>query len=122
MSPTAKWMFRNVGAMCEGKNFQESLPAVRKVIDTFVDPGMLAERTVSMTKTFNMSKGDSVEIPAGFFRGGDDLFIGLGWDCRGSLDLDASVHVVNRNNELMKTIYYGAFNPNPQPELCLPRR
>jgi hypothetical protein len=67
------WMFRNVGTMCSGTNFQESMPDIRKVIDQLVDPGMLSERQLSMTKTFNMSKGDALEIPADLFRAGDDF-------------------------------------------------
>jgi len=107
MDPKSKWMFRNVGEMCGGTNFAESMPNVRKVIDTFVDPGMLGERTASMDKTFKMSKGDSVEIPAGFFRGGDDLFIGLGWDCSRNFDLDASILVADKQNRSIYTVYYG---------------
>jgi hypothetical protein len=49
------------------------MPDIRKVIDQLVDPGMLSERQLSMTKTFNMSKGDALEIPADLFRAGDDF-------------------------------------------------
>ncbi|GMH74419.1 hypothetical protein TrRE_jg9905, partial [Triparma retinervis] len=107
MTATSPWKFRNVGKMCGGKNFQESMPHIREVIDTFVDPGLLLERTASMTgKAFKMSKGDSLEIPAGLFRHGDDFFIGLGWTCRGDLDLDASVLIVDDKDRLIRTVNF----------------
>jgi stress response protein SCP2 len=101
------WMFRSVGEMCDGKNFQESMPSIRKVIDTFVNPGLLAERQLSMTKSFSMAKGDAVEIPRDLFRGGDDLFIGLGWDAPGGVDLDASVICLKKNGAYYGAVFYG---------------
>jgi tellurium resistance protein TerZ len=107
MDPNSKWMFRNIGEMCTGTNFQESLPAVRKAVDSFIDPGLAAERTASMTKTFKMNKGDSIDIPADLFRGGDDLFIGLGWTCPGNLDLDAGILVMDENDKHITTVNFG---------------
>jgi len=85
-NPQSEWMFRNVGEMTSGVNFQESFPAVRRAIDAFVDPELVKERTAGPGKSFEMRKGDSVEIPKNLFRGGDDLFIGLGWTARGNFE------------------------------------
>ena len=83
------------------------MPSIRKVVDGFVDPGLLQERTCSMTgKTFNMKKGDSIEIPKDLFRRGDDFYIGLGWTARGGLDLDASILCVDDKDALVKTVNF----------------
>ena len=47
------WMLRAVGTMADGRNFQESMPAIRKVIDTLIDPGLRGERVLSMDKVLD---------------------------------------------------------------------
>ena len=85
----------------------ESMPAIRGIVDTFVDPGMILERTLTLTgKTFNMKKGDEVEIPGELFKNGDDIFIGLGWEAPGGLDLDASILLGDGIGGLVSTVYF----------------
>ena len=102
-----QWKFRNTSVFCKGKNFIESMPSIRAIVDNFVDPGMILERTLSLTgKTFNMQKGDEVEIPADLFKSGDDIFIGLGWEAPGGLDLDASVIITDGAGGKINVVYF----------------
>lgn len=41
------WLFRNVGKMCGGTNFVESMPEIKAVTNQFIDPGLLEERTLT---------------------------------------------------------------------------
>ena len=84
-----------------GVTFVESLQDIRKIVDTIldVDEGLQSERTLNMEKNFNMKKGDAYILPESIFRGGDDLFIGLGWECEGAVDLDASILAIYKPNE-----------------------
>ena len=54
-----------------------------------------------------MKKGDEVEIPADLFKNGDDIFIGLGWEAPGGLDLDASVILGDGVGGFVSTVYFG---------------
>ncbi|GMH77942.1 hypothetical protein TL16_g07593 [Triparma laevis f. inornata] len=101
------WLFRNVGKMCGGTNFVESMPEIKAVTNQFIDPGLLEERTLTVnSKSFNMKKGDSVEIPADLFRTGDDFYIGLGWTARYGLDLDASILGVDTEGKLITCVNF----------------
>ena len=105
----AQWQLRRFGAMgapCPGATFDAALPTVRGCLAAsgLLDPALLAERSLAEDRTFKMSKGDCVTIPADLFVGGEDFFVGLGWSCGPNIDLDASVvvcdgydggHVVN---------------------------
>ena len=87
-----QWQVRRFDAVCQGRNFDESMPAIRTALSALIDPALLHSRDLSFGhKSFVMQKGDCVTIPPGLFTGGDDFFIGLGWSCPGSVDLDASV-------------------------------
>jgi stress response protein SCP2 len=96
-----------------GVTFVESLTDIRKVVDTIleVDEGLQGERTLSMEKSFNMKKGGAYNLPESIFRGGDDLFIGLGWECEDDVDLDASILAIYKPNESKvrdaEPIYFG---------------
>ena len=109
----AAWSVRATEKAVAGRTFVESLPDVREAVDVIldVDPGLKGERTLSMEKTFDMTKGGAYSLPESLFRGGDDLFIGLGWECPESVDLDASVIAVYRPEQdgqrHGETIYYG---------------
>lgn len=85
------WAMQEAGLFCTGTNFQESMNAVDAVMGLLVDPVIKAEVSLSMHKTFNMHKGDHACIPRDLFKGGDDFYVGLGWTCPGSIDLDASI-------------------------------
>jgi hypothetical protein len=63
----------SLSQLCGGRTFAESLPSVRAVVDTLIDPWMRAERVLSMERTFRMNKGDAAEIPKDLFRGGASL-------------------------------------------------
>ena len=95
-----QWQVRRIDATCGGTNFDESMPAIRDALGaaSLIDPALLHSRDLSLrkgAKSFNMEKGDCCTIPANLFTGGDDFFIGLGWDCGPSIDLDASVIVAD---------------------------
>ena len=72
-----------------GQTFVESMPEVREIVDAIldVDEGLKSERMLSMDKTFDMRKGEAVNylLPASLFGEGNDLFVGLGWECHISL-------------------------------------
>jgi tellurium resistance protein TerD len=36
-----------------------------------------------------------------------ELFLGLGWECDGAIDLDASVILFNHNNDIVGEVFYG---------------
>ena len=60
---------------------------MRFEVDKYLDYYMKMERVLSLEKTFNMKKNDIAALP-------DDcnaVIIGLGWDCPGSIDIDASI-------------------------------
>ena len=100
------WRLRRVAQFCEGRTFSDSLPAVRAAVDRLIDPGLRQERTLSMDKTFRMSKGDVVEIPPALFTGSYDLYVGLGWTCDAAFDLDASVVVTDGRGGLRQFVWY----------------
>ncbi|CAD7934755.1 unnamed protein product [Amoebophrya sp. A120] len=104
------WKFRNLGRACQGRNFEESLPDVRRALNIsgILDPAS-TNMIMSMDKKFNMSKGDFLEIPQHLFQDGSDLFIGLGWETpgvRGGVDLDASVLLFDAQNNLIDVVNY----------------
>ena len=61
----------------------------------------------SNPQTFTMSKGDSFVIPKDLFKGGDDLFVGLGWEAPGGVDLDASIIIFDSNHKKLDVVYFG---------------
>ena len=46
-----------------------------------------------MDKTFVMKKDDCATLPAGM----NSVVVGLGWDCYGDVDLDASIVCLDKN-------------------------
>jgi stress response protein SCP2 len=89
---TNKWFLKNVSKTMQGRNFNDCKEAIRKeVIDVNLDAGLVGERVLSMEKTFDMKKDDFAVVPSNL----SGLFLGLGWTCEGSLDLDSSVILLN---------------------------
>jgi tellurium resistance protein TerD len=102
-----KWKVTANGEMCPtGRNFEDCMPTIRKCVDAHLESWVSQERSLSMDKTFNMSKGDSAGIPTDLSR----LCVGLGWDCDASVDLDASVIVVSAARQVAATCYYSKKN------------
>ncbi|CAD7967726.1 unnamed protein product [Amoebophrya sp. A120] len=104
------WKFRNLCRACQGRNFEESLPDVRRALNIsgILDPAS-SNMIMSMDKKFDMRKGDFLEIPPHLFQDGSDLFIGLGWETpgvRGGVDLDASVLLFDAQNNLIDVVNY----------------
>jgi stress response protein SCP2 len=63
---------------------------------------MKGERLLSFEKTFTMHKNDVAVLPADF----RSAVIGLGWDCEGSVDLDASVICLDKEKKRKDIIYF----------------
>jgi tellurium resistance protein TerD len=59
-----------------------------------------------MEKTFVMQKDDSATLPNEV----RSVVVGLGWECPGSIDLDASIIGLNSNKEVNFTVYYSNKN------------
>ena len=57
-----------------------------------------------MEKTFVMKKDDSVKMPDE----AKSVIVGLGWECKGSIDLDASVVGIDGSKNKSFVCYYGA--------------
>ena len=86
-----------------GRNFQECKEDIRLQTDKYVADFLKGERNLSMEKTYEMSKGDSLFLP-------DEcrsVLVGLGWTCAGSIDLDASVIALNTEKQEVYTVYFG---------------
>jgi tellurium resistance protein TerD len=100
---TSKWLLKNVSKTMEGRNFNDCKAAIRKeVIDSQIEPGLVGESVLSMDKTFNMRKDDVATIPSDL----KNLFLGLGWTCEESLDLDSSVILVERNLKINSIVSF----------------
>lgn len=99
---TSFWALRKVEKFCAGRNFEESMSAIRSELAAFVDPATASCYTLSGDKKFDMKKGDFFRIPKELFQktdeGGDgsDCFVGLGWEAPNGLDLDASCLIMQR--------------------------
>jgi len=104
----ATWFAKRLGSPCAGTNFQEGLEDLRAcAFAADVVCGVPPYATVvSMDRTFNMKKGDLAALPLGMFRSGDDVFVGLGWTCPSSLDLDASVAIKRKDGSLETVVNY----------------
>jgi tellurium resistance protein TerD len=76
---------------------------MRKHVDKHIDAGLTEDRILSTEKTFQMKKDDSATIPEDI----SAVLVGLGWSCDGSIDLDASIVLMNQNKEIHETIYFG---------------
>jgi len=107
----SQWLLKNSSLPAMGRNFQEPgvLSALKSEAAKCVDP--LAATTdgmqvLSLDKTFNMKKGEVGAIPASC----DKLFVGLGWTCPGSLDLDASIVCLGSTGSVVSTVYWKKKN------------
>lgn len=86
---TMKWTFSKIGTAVNARHFAACVQPMRALVDTILDPGCLFERTLSEDKTFQMSKGDDLMLPADVMK----VTVGLGWDTAPTsktIDLDAS--------------------------------
>lgn len=83
------WFITQLGVPTQGKTFQDDVckTAMRMEVDKFIDEGLKCERVLSMETTFTMKKNDVAQLPSNI----DAVIIGLGWDCDGDIDLDASI-------------------------------
>ena len=100
---TGQWLVSEVNRTMMGQHFQDCLPDIRSVVDSFLPDYMVAERVLSMDATFNMKKDDVAGIPSSM----DSAFMGLGWETPGSdLDLDASVIMLNQSYGHVDTCYF----------------
>ena len=103
-SGAGDWQFYSINKPCaSGRNFQECMPSIRAAVDSLLPEWTKHERTLTMDKTFDMCKSDTARLPADL----DNVSIGLGWDCSGSVDLDASIIVLDRARSILNTVYFG---------------
>ena len=101
---TNQWCVTEVSMTAGGRHFQDCIDPIRSVVDQFLDEVMVAERVLSLDKTFNMKKDESARIPLDMV----NMFMGLGWEtATDDLDLDASCVMLDANNELVHVVYFG---------------
>jgi stress response protein SCP2 len=97
------WMATEINVPTIGTNWQECKEVIRLEVDKFVDDFLKGERKLSAEKTFLMKKDDSAFLP-------DDcqaVLVGLGWECKGSIDLDASIIALDENKKELFIVYFG---------------
>jgi tellurium resistance protein TerZ len=102
------WHFAKIAEPTSGRHFVGCLNVIRKCVDAVLDPGCLTERTLSIDKTFQMTKGDNFLFPPTMTK----LKFGLGWTCNRDLDLDASclfLKDIDNDGDLdpYKAVYFG---------------
>jgi hypothetical protein len=98
-----EWLATEINKPAKGANWQECKEEIRHEVDNFVEDFLKGERVLSKEKTFHMQKDDSVYLP-------DDcssILVGLGWECTGSIDLDASIVGLKADKEEAFTVYFG---------------
>ena len=103
------WSVKDISKHGLGRTFMASMPIIRPVVDSLLDPVMVEERgQMDLGKTFSMSKGQDMALPGGV----GEVQVGLGWSCRRSFDLDASCLMVKPGVEpsIHKVVYYGNQN------------
>ena len=92
---TGQWLYRRVQATGHAQSFVETFPSLKPHVDGVLPSGAREKHTLRNGKTFDMHKSVAVRIPPGLFIGGEDLYVGLGWETfgtrTGTVDLDASV-------------------------------
>ncbi|KAJ1422216.1 TerD domain-containing protein [Ochromonadaceae sp. CCMP2298] len=83
-----EWQLKKINQPVNARHFAACITPMREIVDSILDPGCLFERQLTNEKTFKMTKGDSLLLPAGLTR----VTVGLGWDTSGcaGIDLDAS--------------------------------
>jgi len=101
------WHLKKIGGVTDGRHFQECLPAVRQVVDSFLDPEKTHCRLLNADKIFLMHKMDVAQIPAEL----DQIALGLGWTTKNQdkLDLDASCLFMGDDLNCSEewTLYFG---------------
>lgn len=86
------WNYSAISEAITGRHFMASMPAIRQVVDSVLDPGAIQERKLTGEKTFKMTKGDVLVIEENIRQ----IRIGLGWETlSGGIDLDASCIMLN---------------------------
>jgi hypothetical protein len=55
-APRVSWVLRQQHEWCRGKNFQESMRDIRRVLGQFVDPALAGAYTLGMDRRFDMKK------------------------------------------------------------------
>jgi hypothetical protein len=98
-----EWGITRINKSTSGKNFEECKDAMRKEVDKYLDLEIVGERVLSMEKTFNMKKNDVAALPPS----ANSVIVGLGWDCSGSVDFDASIVCLDSQMAKQDIIYYG---------------
>lgn len=97
-----QWFLKNLSRTGEGRDFKELEPLMKSSME-FLIPKILQEEGTSRDpkKSFNMKKGDSVDIE------GTSFTLGLGWDVSSSgIDLDSSCVLLSKGI-VQEKIYFG---------------
>ena len=102
-----EWFYRRVEITGPGRTFVDSLPAILQHADQVLPSGARALHTLHAGKTFTMHKSETFVIPPNLFVGGDDVYVGLGWDCEASVDLDASIVPLDKKGRCGTPVYFG---------------
>lgn len=95
------WYLRQVQRPFQGRHFQDALTPIKDELSEFIDV-TIYQHMLTTDKTFEMHKGDVAGIPSHC----NEVRMGLGWECKRDLDLDASVMAVSRNNTIEYCCYY----------------
>jgi tellurium resistance protein TerD len=99
---TKAWRIAEVRKPMSGRHFSACMVGIRHEVDLVIDPAGYFERTLTEDKTFNMHKGELVDIPPNIAR----LYVGLGWTVADEgIDLDASCIMLTKGANGLLTPY-----------------
>eukprot|EP01043_Picozoa_sp_COSAG02_P029458 COSAG02_NODE_1834_length_10718_cov_3.893775_6_plen_572_part_00 len=85
-----EWHLREVGTPCPGHHFRDCEDAISKELSVLMPDDLANGITMDGARSLSMTKGDAARLPTGC----NLLTVGLGWECRGKIDLDAAVLVL----------------------------
>jgi len=97
-----QWSVQEISRPAEGKTYQDCLEAIREEVDKHIDEVLKFERVLSMDKTYVMKKDDCAALPANM----KSVVVGLGWDCAGDADLDASIVCLDKHKTVTETVSF----------------
>jgi tellurium resistance protein TerD len=89
-----KWHFAQIRRPAKGRTFENCMNVIQAAVDQVIDEGLIAERSLTAGRAFNMRKCDYATVPRDFHR----LLVGLGWHSQlAPVDLDLSCLMLTRD-------------------------
>mmetsp|Transcript_8316 Transcript_8316/g.23819 ORF Transcript_8316/g.23819 Transcript_8316/m.23819 type:complete len:180 (-) Transcript_8316:526-1065(-) len=103
---TDAWQLKSVLEGCRGKDFTESLDAIRACVDTLIPEYLTEFRELSLERSFDMHKGDHVQITPDSPFATNEVFVGLGWETR--CDIDSSIVLLSQDCRVRDIVYFSS--------------